>query len=213
MSFSLINPDYLKNSYYLRAQVSCLYLANNLYMGAQTITPYLCAQIIWIFSDKPGLSEGNPFYLEIMWFFPREIHFCVFSEEPTLSERNLYFLIRYKCEFSSRNPLYLQIMLVFPEKPSLSPKKACHICSNSMSVNKIQERPRLLQLKHLVITLLGNNLYHSVLLIILEKPQSEYYPNCVWGRGGGGGGSLFTLSGHGLLKAFILQALYARPNN
>ena len=72
LGFSLINPVYLG---YLPTQIRWVYLENNLYLCAQIIPPYLCAQIIWVFSDKPGLTKRNPLYLQMMWGFSRETYF------------------------------------------------------------------------------------------------------------------------------------------
>ena len=74
-------------------------------MGTQIKTvfqinlPYLLAQIIRVFSDKPGLSERNPLYLEIMWFFfrrnllyLRETH-IICLDNVSLSEKKTHCIL------------------------------------------------------------------------------------------------------------------------
>ena len=79
MSFSLINSVYLRKPILSERadDVGLSARADNVVF--QVNPPYLRVQIIWVFSDKPGLSERTPLYLQIMWSL---------SEKHTLPEKN-----------------------------------------------------------------------------------------------------------------------------
>ena len=66
MSSSLINPVILRKRILSAHADKWVYLKNSLYLHTQIIQNYLHGQIIWVFSDRLGLSERNLLYLQIM---------------------------------------------------------------------------------------------------------------------------------------------------